>query len=103
MTRGSFKSKKTKPSQRYVPADGLCVRPVRRSDGTVGKCLLQFDHDMLIWCQDERALLALERLEEAREQVVLLPAVLRLFGLWPHRFNSDDVRAYGWWCAWKFV
>lgn len=50
-----------------------CERLIRRSDGTVSECLLEWDHDILIWCQDDRARAAAERLEIERERIAALP------------------------------
>jgi hypothetical protein len=73
---------------------------VRRADGSENPCLLDFDHDILVFCQDQRALDAAEDLVIYGRRVEMLPNVVRLFGLWPPGWNSDDVRAFGWELVW---
>lgn len=82
-----------------APPGATCTRKIRRADGESG-CILPFDHDLLIWCQDRRAIDAAEDLKIYRDRVAMLPGVVRLFGLWPPGWNHDDVRRYGWELAW---
>lgn len=56
-----------------------CGRPVRRR-GDVEPCVLPVGHRES-WCQDERALRALDRLKDVPEQAAQGRAVLAVFGV----------------------
>lgn len=78
-----------------------CDRVIRRGDGTVSACMLEWDHDLLIWCQDERAVRAREIMDERTRRVEQLPAVLRLLGVWPRYWTTAEVRSYARDLAWR--
>lgn len=65
-----------------------CGRPIRRRDG-VTECILPAGHREA-WCQDERALAALDKLGEVPQQAHDCRALLGLFGI--HIGRQDAVR-----------
>jgi hypothetical protein len=92
------KAKKAKKAKKTYVGD--CKRSIRRFDGTVSPCTLQ-EHEFPIFCEDDRARAAKEKLAVMRERVELLPYVLAVFGIHTPRRYHDHIRADAWNAVWR--